>query len=84
MEQDREELCGPRWKRDPARQAGRAGTTPSEVTLGGRRVRMTRPRVRSQAGQELELPSFIFAANRDPLDARALDAVLRPRVFLDT
>ena len=22
MEQDREELCGPRWKRDPARQAG--------------------------------------------------------------
>ena len=75
MEQDREELCGPRWKRDPARQAGRAGTTPSEVTLGGRRVRMTRPRVRSQAGQELELPSFIFAANRDPLDARALDAV---------
>ena len=75
MEQDREELCGPRWKRDPARQAGRAGTTPSEVTLGGRRVRMTRPRVRSQAGQELELPSFIFATNRDPLDARALDAV---------
>ena len=75
MEQDREELCGPRWKRDPARRAGRAGTTPSEVTLGGRRVRLTRPRVRSPAGQELELPSFTFAANRDPLDARALDAV---------
>ena len=36
---------------------------------------MTRPRVRSQAGQELELPTFGFAANRDPLDARALDAV---------
>ena len=25
MEQDREELCGPRWKRDPDRSAGRAG-----------------------------------------------------------
>ena len=36
---------------------------------------MTRPRVRSQAGQELELPSFSFAAHRDPLDARTLHAV---------
>ena len=36
---------------------------------------MTRPRVRSQAGQELELPSVTFAAHRDPLDARTLHAV---------
>ena len=43
MEQDRTELCGPRWKRDPNRRAGRAGTAPSEVTLGGRRIQMTRP-----------------------------------------
>ncbi len=42
MEQDRTELCGPRWKRDPDRQAGRAGTTPSEVTLRGRRIQLTR------------------------------------------
>ena len=75
MEQDRTELCGPRWKRDPDRQAGRAGTTPSEVTLGGRRFQMTRPRVRSQAGQEVELPSFAFASHRDPLDAHAVNAV---------
>jgi transposase-like protein len=75
MEQDREDLCGPRWKRDPARKAGRAGTTPSEVTLGGRRIGMKRPRVRSQEGTELVLPSFAFAACRDPLDRHALDAV---------
>ena len=75
MEQDRTELCGPRWKRDPDRRAGRAGTAPSEVTLGGRRIQMTRPRVRSQAGQEVELPSFAFAAHRDPLDAHAVNAV---------
>ncbi len=31
MEQDREDLCGPLWKRDPDRSAGRAGTTQSEV-----------------------------------------------------
>ena len=75
MEQDREDLCGPRWKRDPDRSAGRAGTTKSEVTLGGRRIAITRPRVRSKEGIEVELPSFAFAANRDPLDRPTLNAV---------
>ena len=75
MEQDREELCGPRWKRDPERRAGRAGTTRSEVTLGGRRIAIPRPRVRSVEGEEMELPSFAFASKRDPLDRHALNAV---------
>jgi transposase-like protein len=75
MEQDREDLCGPRWKRDPERRAGRAGTTKSEVTLGGRRIPIPRPRVRSREGEEVELPSFAFAARRDPLDRHALNAV---------
>lgn len=47
MAPDRETLCGPRWKRDPDRQAGRAGTTSSEVTLGGRRILI--PRARCEA-----------------------------------
>jgi transposase-like protein len=75
MEQDREELCGPRWKRDPDRRAGRAGTTKSEVTLGGRRIKVPRPRVRSRKGEEIELPSFAFASKRDPLDRHTLNAV---------
>jgi len=75
MEQDREWLCGPLWKRDPERVAGRAGTTPSAVTLGGRRVRVDRPRVRNREGQEVELPSFVFASGRDALDDRTLEAI---------
>jgi hypothetical protein len=75
MEQDRENLCGPRWKRDPDRRAGRAGTTKSEVTLGGRRIPVSRPRVRSKEGEEVDLPSFAFASRRDPLDRHALNAV---------
>ena len=75
MEQDREWLCGPLWKRDPERVAGRAGTTPSAVTLGGRRVRVDRPRVRNREGQEVELPSFAFASSRDALEDRTLDAI---------
>ena len=75
IEQDREALCGPRSRRDPDRRAGRAGTTTSEVTLGGRRIRIPRPRVRSTAGEELALPSYVFAAQRDPLDNHTLNAV---------
>ena len=75
MEQDRTELCGPRWKRDPERRAGRAGTTSSAVTVGGRRTRMTRPRVRSQTGEEVEVPSVACASHRDPLDAQTVNAV---------
>lgn len=33
------------------------------------------PRVRSKAGEEVELPSFAFASHRDPLDAQTVNAV---------
>ena len=46
MEQDRTELCGPKWARQPSRQAGRGGSTASEITLGGRRIRVRWPRAR--------------------------------------
>ena len=46
MEQDRTELCGPKWARPPSRQAGRGGSTASEITLGGRRIRVRRLRAR--------------------------------------
>jgi transposase-like protein len=75
LEQDREALCGPKWKRMPERSATRAGRTRGEVTLGGRRIVLQRPRVRSATAGELTLPSFAFAAERDPLDARTLEAI---------
>jgi len=75
MEQDRTSLCGPKWRPNPDREAYRAGTTRSEVTLGGRRVEIRRPRARSVAGQEAVLPSFSWASDRDPLDRRTMEAV---------
>ena len=75
MEQDREDLCGPRWQHDPDRSAGRAGTTASEITLGGRRLPITRPRVRNTNGQELELPSFGLVSRRDALDRHTMSAI---------
>lgn len=75
MEHEREALCGPKWRPNPERQAVRSGTTTSEVTLGGRRIEMRRLRARSVGGEELRLPSFEYAARRDPLNARTLEAI---------
>src|SRR5262245_29297301 len=75
MEQDREQLCGPMNVPDPDRRAYRHGQAPGEVTLGGRRILVPRLRARSVDGHELPLPSFTYAAGRDPLDARTLEAI---------
>jgi putative transposase len=77
MEQDRVALCGPKGKRLPERSAVRAGSTASEVTLGGQRVSVRRLRARGIAGGEVALPSFAFAADRDPLNRRTWLAIAR-------
>ncbi len=50
----------------PRRARGSRRHDAERVTLAGRRIRMTRARVRGQTDQELELPSFGFASHRDP------------------
>lgn len=75
MEHDRTALCGQPWKPEADRPGRRAGSTESPVTLGGRRILIRRPRVRSAAGEELSLPSFEAAADRDPLDRQTLESV---------
>ncbi|MFQ5947071.1 MAG: IS256 family transposase [Anaerolineae bacterium] len=75
MEQDRESLCGAKGKHDPERRAHRAGSTSSDITLGGRRIPVRRLRARSRDGEELALPSFAFATDRDPLDRRTMEAI---------
>jgi putative transposase len=76
MEHDREQLCsGPKNVPDPRRRAYRSGSTRGEVTLGGRRILVPRPRAPSLTGHELDLPRFAYARGRDPLDARTLEAI---------
>jgi putative transposase len=75
LEEDRTTLCGPRYVHDATRAASRAGTVPSEVVLGGRKVAVQRPRVRAD-GHEVPLPTFQALAARDPLDRRALEQML--------
>ena len=75
LEEDRTALCGPRYAHQPARAASRAGTVPSEVVLGGRKVAVHRPRVRGD-GREVPLPTFQRLAHTDPLTHRVVDQML--------
>src|SRR5947208_13511849 len=54
LEADRTAICGPRYEHQAQRDAMRAGTVPSEVVLGGRKVQIRRPRVRAH-GEEVAL-----------------------------
>jgi putative transposase len=75
LEEDRTAICGPRYAHAPDRPASRAGTTPSDVVLGGRKVVIQRPRVRTAAG-EVALPTFHTMAATDPLDRRVVEQML--------
>ena len=75
MEADRVALCGPRYAHSE-HGAHRAGTAPGELPMGGRRVAMKRPRVRSMDGRELPLPHWEYFAGLDPLGERACEQML--------
>jgi putative transposase len=76
LEAERAALCGARYEHLADRQALRAGHVASSLVLGGRRVAVSRPRVRSVEGRELRLPSWREWSARDPLEARALEQMV--------
>ena len=75
MEDDRVQVCGPRYMHDDKRRAYRAGHVDGELVLGGRRVRMRRPRVRDDGG-EVTLPTWEQFASDDPLTMRAVEQMV--------
>jgi hypothetical protein len=74
-EADVERLCGERWKPRPRSKVTRAGWCSCQIMLGGERVSLRRPRVRSTQGREIELPTFKVAAGRDLLGREAVEDV---------
>ena len=77
MELEVDEVVGPKGKHNRDRVAVRHGHEDGSMTLGGRRVPVRRPRVRS-ADDERELPvqSYGYFADRDPLTRAVMDRVL--------
>ena len=75
MEADRVALCGAKGVPDPSRRATRGGHTRGAVVLGGQRIAIKRPRARSLERGELQLASYEWAAEREPLDAATMHAI---------
>jgi putative transposase len=77
LDADVERLAGPKGRHNPDRGAVRHGTQPGKVTLGGRRVRVDRPRVRTADGAaELALPTWQAFAGSELLDQLTLERML--------
>jgi putative transposase len=77
LAEDVDRLVGPKGRHNPARAAVRHGSEPGQVTLGGRRVRVRRPRVRSADGAgELPVPTYQAFAAIELLDQLAVERML--------
>lgn len=73
---DVEELAGKKGEHREGRTHYRWGRTGGELSFGGRRVQVQRPRVRSVAGDEASLPSFEAFQREDPLPERVINQIL--------
>ena len=76
LRSQQEALCGPRYKQVADRKAHRHGSTAGSLVMGGCRVTLPRPRVRSVAGREVELPAWTQWSREDPLEQRALQQMI--------
>jgi putative transposase len=77
MEADVSALAGPKGKHNMARTAVRHGGERGSVTLGGRRVPVTRPRVRAADGSgELPVPSYELFSSTEILGKMAMEKML--------
>jgi putative transposase len=77
MELEVDEVVGPKGEHNPDRVAKRHGHEDGSMTLGGRRVPVRRPRVRT-ADDERELPvqTYGYFADRDPLTRAVMNRML--------
>ena len=77
MDADVTELAGPKGRHDEARRAVRHGRERGSVTLGGRRVPITRPRVRAADGAgELPVASYELFSSTEILGRMAMERML--------
>lgn len=68
--------CGPKGTHDPDRAAVRHGSGRGSVTLGGRRVPVTRPRARTIDGHEVPLTNYMHFAAEDMLSQVVMERML--------
>jgi len=77
MEAEVETLVGPKGRHDPERSAVRHGSDDGVVTLGGRQVAISRPRVRSVDGKtEVALATYECFSSTELLGRLAMEKML--------
>jgi putative transposase len=77
MNADVEAVCGPKGRHDAERSATRHGSGDGSVTLGGRRVPVTRPRMRAADGSgELPVASYELFSETEVLGRMAMQRIL--------
>jgi putative transposase len=77
MEAEVTEVVGPKGKHNPDRLAKRHGHADGSMRLGGRRVAVSRPRMRTaDDGHELPVETYGYFADRDPLTRAVMDRML--------
>lgn len=77
MELEVDEVVGPKGKHNASRTAKRHGHEDGSMSLGGRRVAVRRPRIRSADDtHELPVETYQYFADRDPLTRAVMDRML--------
>src|SRR5437879_5448840 len=77
LEREVDEVVGPKGRWNPDRAAKRHGHEDGSMTLGGRRVPVRRPRVRTVKDEhELPVATYEHFAERDPLTRAVMDRML--------
>jgi hypothetical protein len=77
LEDETTALAGPRGRHDPERTAVRHGRDAGLVTLGGRQLSISRPRLRSaDRSSEVALPTYVAASSTELLGREAMAKML--------
>lgn len=76
MEEELTVKVGAKHAKLPGRRASRHGSAPGSVVLGGRRVRVERPRARTAEGEEVTLQTYAAVADDDLLTTVVMERML--------
>jgi putative transposase len=76
LRDDAARIAGPKGVHRAERTHHHWGSVPTELPLGGRRVTIKRPRVRSRSGREEVLPTLAHLRGTDPLPERVVNQIL--------
>lgn len=76
MEEELTAKVGPKHAKFPGRTATRHASAPGSVVLGGRRLKVQRPRARTTEGSEVHLDTYATFADDDVLSAVVMERML--------